>query len=200
MKLFDWIKKLLGKNNDTQLLNAPEQEKTLSAEEEFRMQCAESAQLSEEERQKVLMQKERDRQIRVAGYNVINNMNNLDNGDITRKLENTLWNLRTEQLSHSGRSDLSTEVVLSDLDVETLKHIHFAIQRDPQLSDYLNSVSSLTGDNNIVEVVNRMEQIARDEARNWGQVESEAVNYMPNVSNIINQLQKEQQEQQMEQE
>ena len=90
MKLFDWIKKLLGKNNDTQLLNAPEQEKTLSPEEEFRMQCAESAQLSEEERQKVLMQKERDRQIRVAGYNVINNMNNLDNGDITRKLENTL--------------------------------------------------------------------------------------------------------------
>lgn len=45
-----------------------------------------------------------------------------------------------------------------------------------------------------------MEQIAKEEARNWRQVENKAVNYMPNASNIINQIQKEQQEQQMEQE
>ncbi|MCI8352525.1 MAG: hypothetical protein HFJ58_02765 [Clostridia bacterium] len=200
MKLLDWIKRLIGKNNDTHLLNASEQEKILSPEEEFRMQCAESAQLSEEEKQQMLMQRERQRQIRVAGYNVINTMINLSNEDIIRNLENTLWNLKTEQLSRTGRSDLSTDVILSELDVETLKHIHFVIQRNPQLSDYINSVSPLTGDNNIVEIVNRMEQVATDEARNWGQTESKAVNYMPNASNIINQLQKEQKEQQMEQE
>ena len=199
MKLLDWIKKLIGKNNDKQLLNAPKQPNTLSPEE-FRMKFAESAQLSEEEKQQILKQRERERQLRVASYNVINTMNNLSSEDIVRNLENTLCRLNADQLIHSSRPDLSTEVVLSKLDIETLKHIHIAIQINPELSDYLNSVSSLTRDNNIVEVVNRMEQVSIDEAKNWGQVESEAVHYIPNTINIVNQLQKEQQEQQMEQE
>lgn len=197
MKLLDWIKGIFNKNK---LLDEPKQESEISQEEQFRKNMQEKAELTPEEIQARQIEEQRKSQIRLAGYNVINTSNNLDSNDIQINLQSKLLNLQMEQLLNTGSSNISAEVVLTDLDVETLKHIHFAVQSNPEFSSYLNSVDKTTRDNNIIEVVNRMQQIAKDEAKSFGYVDSQATKFMPNATNVIYQLQKEQQEQQMEKE
>ncbi len=180
------------------MLEAPKQENTLTPQEAFRKQCVGSAQMLEEQ-QKILMQKERERQIRLVGYNVINTMWNLNSEDIKENLEKSLSNARTEQLISTGMASTPTQVILTQLDLETLSNIHIAIQNNPTLSSYLNSMNPSTQDNNIIEVVNRMQQKAKEEAKEYNYMESEVAHFLPNSTNIIAQLQQEQQEQKKQQ-
>ncbi len=191
MKLFDWIKGMFNKNK---LIDAPKQEDRISPEEQFRKDMQAKAELSPEEIEIMQKEEERKRQIRVASYDVINTPNNLDKDEIRMFLGNKLLSLKMQQLGSIGSSDIKTNVVLTDFDLEILNHIHFAIQSNPEFSSYLNSIDKTTRDNNIVEVVNRMEAIAKEEAKNYGYVDGYATRFIPNASNIINQLKKEQQE------
>lgn len=197
MKFIDWIKGLFNKNK---LIDAPKQEEDLSKEEQFRKIVHEKAELSPEEKESIEKEARRKEQLRIAGYDVISTTTNMDNEDIKASLSKRLLSLQMEELMRKGVSKLATEIVLTDLDIETLKHMHYAIQRDSNLVSYLNGIDKTTNDNNIIEVVDRIEQIAKNSAKENGYMESQATKFMPNASNIIYDLQQEQQQEQQEQE
>lgn len=184
MKILDWIKGIFNRKDKIEAIEAPKGD-ILSPAEQFRRECVESAQIPDEERLAVAREQERQRQIRVAGYNVLGMNCNLDSEDIKRALMAALNNVRT--------TDQSLELAVTDLDIEALKDLHIAVQNNPQQISYLNRIDPQTRDNNIIEVVERMEKQAKQEALNWGWLESKAGQYIPSTSNkIIAQLQEEQ--------
>lgn len=175
MKLFDWIKGLFNKNK-TLAIEAPKENPTLSPEKQFRAEIAEEGQLSEAEKLKIEQEIHRKGEIRIAYHNILQSRNNLDNDSIKKAIENVT----------------GTKTSLTELDVETLKHIHYVTQNNPDVSQYLGQINPKTKDNNILSVVDRMQEKAKTQAKINGYREDFAQDFMPNAGSIISELQEEQ--------
>ncbi len=159
----------------------------ISPEEKFRNEISKEAELSKEEIYDLEIKKIRKEQICIASKYVLTG-SNLTQIDIKRGIE---YYIMQPGYSISGLMP-NTTVILSDLDLITLKQINMQIQKEPNLINYLNGKDNKTKDNNIVEVVNRTEKEAEKNADSSGISESIIEKFMPNIKRIINELQEEQ--------